>query len=259
MKESPDLFNYIAQYDESFEKLNFADNTNDINMVDSDFLYLTESQMKQSIKQGNYFQGKIMFQPNNLNTAIVKVHLFDKDVIVDNPERLNRVYNNDLVCLEILNEKCKNFFKKLKKIVWLTNKKNIEFDGNLLDEDNLDADDIQTADNELNEQQLNIKEQIESSKKIPVGRIRGIMKKTRTQFCGTIMNKNDIKEKKVNNISEELYINATKNNFEIFIPIDPKFPNFFVKFYKPELYYNKRRNGIYENRTKLILISNILL
>lgn len=110
MKESPDLFNYIAQYDESFEKLNFADNKNDINMVDSDYVYLTESEMKQSIKQGNYFQGKIMFQPNNLNTAIVKVHLFDKDVTVDNPERLNRVYNNDLVCLEILNEKCKKIF-----------------------------------------------------------------------------------------------------------------------------------------------------
>jgi len=81
---------------------------------------------------------------------------------------------------------------------------------------------------------------MEKSKKIPIGTIRGILRKFRSQFCGTIINKTDINEKRINNISEEIYKNAVKNGFEIFIPIDPKFPNFYIKLYQPEYYYNKR-------------------
>jgi hypothetical protein len=110
MKESPDLFNYIALFDEKHEKLNIANQANDdVQMLESESIHLSEAEMKQSIKQGNFFQGKLMFQPNNLNTANVKVHLFDKDVIVDNLERLNRAYHGDIVCVEILNEKSKLF------------------------------------------------------------------------------------------------------------------------------------------------------
>ena len=108
MKESPDLFNYIALFDEKHEKLNIGDQSSDVQMHDSEFIHLNEAEMKQSIKQGDFFQGKIMFQPNTLSTANVKVHLFDKDVIVDIPERINRAYHGDLVCIEILNEKSKN-------------------------------------------------------------------------------------------------------------------------------------------------------
>lgn len=110
MKESPDLFNYIALFDEKHEKLNIADQENDVQMLDSESMHLSEAEMKQSIKQGNFFQGKLMFQPNTLNTANVKVHLFDKDVIVDNLERLNRAYHGDIICVEILNEKSKLIF-----------------------------------------------------------------------------------------------------------------------------------------------------
>ena len=108
MKESPDLFNYIALFDEKHEILNInsADN-NDVQMIDSDLIHLNETEIKQSIKQGDFFQGKINFQPNILNTANVKVYLFDRDVIVDNPERINRAYHGDVVCIEILNEKSK--------------------------------------------------------------------------------------------------------------------------------------------------------
>jgi hypothetical protein len=107
MKESPDLFNYIALFDEKHEKLNIAEESNDVQMLDNDFIHLSEAEMKQSIKQGNFFQGKIIFQPNTLSTANVKVHLFDKDVLVDNSERINRAYHGDIVCIEILNEKRK--------------------------------------------------------------------------------------------------------------------------------------------------------
>ena len=113
MKESPDLFNYIALFDEKHEKLNIADQANDMQMVDSESIHLSEAEMKQSIKQGDLFQGKLMFQPNALNTGNVKVHLFDKDVIVDNLERINRAYHGDIVCIEILNEKSKSI-KRIK-------------------------------------------------------------------------------------------------------------------------------------------------
>lgn len=93
---------------------------------------------------------------------------------------------------------------------------------------------------ELNEHQKNIKQLIETSKKLPVGRIKGILRKFRTQFCGTIINKSDLAEKRVNNITEDIYQNAIANNFEIFIPIDSKFPNFYIKLHKPEFYFNKR-------------------
>jgi exoribonuclease R len=107
MKESPDLINYIALSDEKHEKLNIIDQSNDVQMLERESIHLSESDIKQSIKQGNLFQGKIMFQPNNLNSANVKVYLFDKDVIVDNPERINRAYHGDIVCIEIFDEKSK--------------------------------------------------------------------------------------------------------------------------------------------------------
>jgi len=78
------------------------------------------------------------------------------------------------------------------------------------------------------------------SKKTPVGRVRGILRKFRNQFCGTIINKTDITNNLVKNVSDEIYKNAILHGYEIFIPIDPKFPNFYIKLYQPELYYNKR-------------------
>jgi len=125
MKESPDLYNYIALFDEKHEKLNrnLTGESDDILMIDNDFIHLNEVDMKQSIKQGNFFQGKINFQPNNLNSAIVKVNLFDKDVIVDNTERINRVYHGDIVCIEILDEKSKNKILKFNKRLDINKKK----------------------------------------------------------------------------------------------------------------------------------------
>ncbi len=107
MKESPDLYNFIALFDDKNEKLN----TNlimrdDVQMIDREFIHLNDAEMKQNIKQGIFFQGKINFQQNINNTANVKVHMFEKDVIVDNQERINRAYHGDIVCLEILPENC---------------------------------------------------------------------------------------------------------------------------------------------------------
>lgn len=99
MTESPDLFNYIAYEEEKKKK-----EESDANMVDGDSVHLNEVEMKQSIKQGIYFQGKIIFQPNKLNSAIIRVHLFEKEIIVDSEEKINRAYHGDIVCVEILKE-----------------------------------------------------------------------------------------------------------------------------------------------------------
>ena len=93
---------------------------------------------------------------------------------------------------------------------------------------------------ELNERQLNIKQLIETSKKQPVGKIKGIIRKTRNQFCGTIISSNDFQAKRVNNVTKEIYENSIRNKYQIFIPIDPKLPNFFVKLHQSEIYLNKR-------------------
>ena len=53
-------------------------------------------------------------------------------------------------------------------------------------------------------------------------------------LCGTIFN---IKDKEKCSIDENL---LKIQNFSIFIPIDPKFPNFLIKLYNPEFYFNKR-------------------
>ena len=99
LTESPDLFNYIA-----YEEEKIKNDQNDTNMIDGDSVHLTEVEMKQNIKQGIHFRGKIIFQPNKLNSAIIRVHLFDKEIIVDSAEKINRAYHGDIVCVEILKE-----------------------------------------------------------------------------------------------------------------------------------------------------------
>jgi exosome complex exonuclease DIS3/RRP44 len=102
------------------------------------------------------------------------------------------------------------------------------------------AEDEQIEENELNERQLNLKQLIETSKKLPVGKIKGIIRKFRNQFCGTIINNTDFNINKVNNLTKEIFEKSMADKFQIFIPIDPKIPNFFVKLHQPEIYYNKR-------------------
>jgi hypothetical protein len=116
MSESPDLFNYIAYEDlklRNDKNSKNDENANDTKMTDGDFEHLSDVEMKQNIKNGIYFQGKVIFQPNKLNYAIVRVHLFDKEIILDSTEKINRAYHGDIVCVEILKEsgnKNKGFF-----------------------------------------------------------------------------------------------------------------------------------------------------
>lgn len=87
---------------------------------------------------------------------------------------------------------------------------------------------------EAKELYKNIKQKIDATNKTPLGKIKGILRRNKTQLCGTILNPADLQ---FTSVAPEL---LKVQNYNIFIPIDPKFPNFFVNLYQPELYYNKR-------------------
>lgn len=97
MKEFPDLYNYIAH----FEKVSNQEN---VIMQDSQFDHLEEAEMKSLIKQGQLFQGKIIFQPNILNSAICRAYIFEKEIYINNLANLNRAMHGDIVCFQVLDE-----------------------------------------------------------------------------------------------------------------------------------------------------------
>jgi exosome complex exonuclease DIS3/RRP44 len=206
MQEYPDLYNYIAHYETATGE--------DIEMQSQE--HLTESDMKGAIKQGTLFQGKIYFQPNLLNQAVIKAYLFQKDILVNSTERINRAMHGDIVCFEILDEK-----------EWLSKEAHLVIDQEALLEEPEESEKV-TEEESIHR---NIKEKIDNSTKTPTAVVRGILRKQRTQFCGTIVNPED------KNVSVKY---SSINNYNIFVPIDPKFPNFLVKLYQPQLYYNKR-------------------
>lgn len=221
MKEYPDLYNYIA-FSEKVSYANTSHSDEDVIMESHNLGHLShlpENEIKINIKAGNLFQGKIMFQSDILDYAVVRCYLFEKEVIINNNERLNRAMHGDIVCIEILDES--QWLLKPKKTL-------------LGEEDLLEDVETDTLNTEVtSENQRNVKEKIESSLKQPVGRVRGIIRRNRTQFCGTICNPAD------NNIKINLEHLKIKN-FSIFIPVDPKYPNFLIRLNQPNLYYNKR-------------------
>jgi exoribonuclease R len=193
LKSSPDLFNFISfQINlESEKNLMEIEEENTKNTI----LYekhLEEKEMKANIKQGKMFQGKIYFQNNILDNAIVKSNLFDKDIVIEGDKNLNRAMHGDIVCFS-LNEEA-----KWKKDI------NIKF-GDEGDEGIEQEENIQ--DKEIFSNIINIKEKIAKTNLQPTGYITGILKRNRTIFCGTIYNPTD----PINNSICENLSNFMKN------------------------------------------------
>jgi exosome complex exonuclease DIS3/RRP44 len=213
MKDSPDLYNYIANYEE-VKYTSCPDQDEDVEMLVN--AHMTESEMKKEIKQGNLFQGKIIFQVGIPDSAVIKSMLFEKEINLSSFSCINRAMHGDIVCFEILDES-----------LWLTKQVYIaddeEEEAGLVEETAITDD----------EKRLNIKQKVDLSSKQPVGRVRGILRRNRNQFCGTVLNPKD------NNVSID---QKTKNiqTHSIFIPVDPKYPNFLIKLYQSERYYNQR-------------------
>ena len=226
LKSSPDLFNFISfQINlESEKDLMEIEEENTKNTIFYE-KHLEEKEMKANIKQGKMFQGKIYFQNNILDNAIVKSNLFDKDIVIEGDKNLNRAMHGDIVCFS-LNEE-----SKWKKDI------NIKF-GDEGDEGIEQEENIQ--DKEIFSNIINIKEKIAKTNLQPTGYITGILKRNRTIFCGTIYNPTDpINNSICENLSNFMK-NYSKKNVSIFIPIDSKYPNFILQLYEQEKYYNQR-------------------
>ena len=222
LKSTPDLFNFI-----SFKNTDMTDKMEIDEMNNYYDAHLSENEMKSNIKQGKMFQGKIYFQNGIYDNAIIKSNLFDKDIVVEGDKNLNRAMHGDIVCFSFLEES-----------QW---KKNIDLNIGEEADEGIEQDENQDKEILLNTK--TIKEKISNTKLQPTGFIRGVLRRNRNTFCGTIFNPND----KVNNSINEKILNFLKTgaykkdeNIAIFIPIDSKFPNFMLKLHEVEKYYNQR-------------------
>lgn len=225
MNESPDLFNYVAHFDQGKGK-----NDNDEMEIDGSIFnnHITESEMKTNIKMGKMFQGKIFFQPGIDNTAIVKCSIFDKDILIEGYSNLNRAMNGDIVCITLLEE---DKWKKIQLSATLEENDN--------DDDNIKGEiEIEEKGNIIN-----IQEKVKKSKKQPCGLVQGILRRNRTAFSGTIYNPNEKNKNLIRDDIEQYLssIDSTDNsNPCVFIPIDSKYPNFLIHLYQKETYNDQR-------------------
>ena len=219
LKSSPDLFNFISFKNNEQDKMEIEDeNKNLFNK------HLSENEMKANIKQGKMFQGKIYFTNGILNSAIIKSNLFDKDIVIEGDNNLNRAMHGDIVCFSFLDES-----------QW---KKNIDLKIGEEADEGIEQEENQDKEVLLNT--ISIKEKISKTKLQPTGYIQGVLRRNRNIFCGTIYNPND----KINNSIDEKIENFLKNyqkeNLAVFIPIDSKYPNFILQLHEVEKYYNQR-------------------
>ena len=219
LNSSPDLFNFISFNNNLNDKMEIEDeNKNIFNM------HLDEKQMKSNIQQGKMFQGKIYFQNNILDNAIIKSNLFDKDIIIEGEKNLNRAMHGDIVCF--------SFFEESK---W---KKNINL--KIGEEADEGIEQEESKDKEILLNTKSIKEKISKTNLQPTGYIQGILRRNRNTFCGTIYNSNDKINNRINEKIESFLKVYKKENLAVFIPIDSKYPNFVLQLHEIQKYYNQR-------------------
>ena len=219
LNSSPDLFNFISFNNNLNDKMEIEDeNKNIFNM------HLDEKQMKSNIQQGKMFQGKIYFQNNILDNAIIKSNLFDKDIIIEGEKNLNRAMHGDIVCF--------SFFEESK---W---KKNINL--KIGEEADEGIEQEESKDKEILLNTKSIKEKISKTNLQPTGYIQGILRRNRNTFCGTIYNSNDKINNRINEKIESFLKVYTNENLAVFIPIDSKYPNFVLQLHEIQKYYNQR-------------------
>ena len=231
MNESPDLFNYLA----------YASELNVNEEMESEMFkkHVSDNEMKANVKKAVMFQGVIMFQPGILDTATVSCSLFDKNIVIEGKDNLNRAMHGDVVCFTLLPEsKWKKTETKDNNAISMM-EENVDGDGNegeIVVEENNDS--------------KNIQEKIKSTTKQPLGFIEGILRRKHTVFCGTIYNaNNDAKNQNeisqdevafINNINNTTSNNNNNSTLSVFIPIDNKYPNFLINLHKQNSYFNQR-------------------
>lgn len=128
--------------------------------------HLTPAQILEGIKTKKLLQGAFQASRENFLEGQVNVEGFDKPILVQGREGLNRAVDGDTVALELLPEE-----------EWSAPSEIV-----LQDDDTSDNDDL------LNEEEQLIKEKKKAKEKQPTGRIVGIVRRKWRQYCGILQN-----------------------------------------------------------------------
>ncbi|KAL7049702.1 hypothetical protein ACKWTF_003826 [Chironomus riparius] len=166
--------------------------------------HLTVVQMHDGIKSGKFYQGSFMASRENFLEGNVNVECFEKFVLIQGRESLNRAIDGDTVCVEVLPESD-----------WSS-------PSDVVLEDN-EADPVD-ENVEVNEDEKILKESASNKKeKQTTGRIIGIIKRKWRQYCG-ILKPNEVQG----------------SARHIFIPADRKIPRVRIETRQAEKLYNQR-------------------
>ncbi|EGR33437.1 rnb family protein, putative [Ichthyophthirius multifiliis] len=221
-KEFPNLMDFMGLIENQNQEMDLEDQQGECLFEE----HLNQSELIERVKSGDLFQGKMRIDRNNVNQGSIYINKLDIEIIVFEQKNLNRSLNGDIVVVEILPE---NQWVKQKYMQDLKE----------LDE-NTKEDEIQQKIKIKNEEKyLNIIQKIKFLNLIPQGKVKGIIKRVQRFFCGQINNENIDQL----NISNNIFIRE-------FIPVDSRYPNFYIKTTNPQNLEDKRIQIVFDNWPK---------
>jgi exosome complex exonuclease DIS3/RRP44 len=168
--------------------------------------HLTLQQMHEGLKNGKLYQGAFLASRENFLEGSVNVECFEKFVLVQGREALNRAIDGDTVCVEVLPE---NEWSCPSEVV--------------LEDNGDDPAKELVEDEDENEKLLREVTAVKKGDKQPTGRIVGIIKRKWRQYCGIIR--------------PNLLQGSARH---IFIPAERKIPRVRIETRQAEKLYNQR-------------------
>ncbi|XP_076065936.1 exosome complex exonuclease RRP44-like protein Dis3 [Oratosquilla oratoria] len=188
-----------------------SDDKDEDNEVDDRCLYMPHwsmEKMRSSIKSGKAHQGVLKTSRNNYLEANVMVQGFDKAVLIQGRNNLNRSLHDDVVAVEIFP---KEQWSAPSTVVIDQEKEEEEKDENAAEV------------NELEKEKAMLEEGQGSGEKQPTGRVVGVIRRKWRQYCGII---------KRNEITDSLR--------HLFVPADKRIPFIAIETRQAEALHNKR-------------------
>lgn len=165
--------------------------------------HLTVVQIHEGIKNGRFYQGSFMASRENFLEGNVNVENFEKSILIQGRESLNRAIDGDIVCVELFPEQ-----------QWSS-------PSEIMLED--DADDSIAETIEDDEDEKILKQSLGKKDKQPTGKVIGIIKRKWRQYCGIIRP------------------NENKGSARhIFVPAERKVPRVRIETRQAEKLYNQR-------------------
>lgn len=199
-----DYVKSLSQTPHLQDKLCIKDFTSEANSKPIFPPHLTVIQIHDGIKNGRFYQGSFMASRENFLEGSVNVECFEKAILIQGRESLNRAIDGDIVCVELLPEK-----------EWSS-------PSEIVLEDKAD-DPIEETTLEDDVDEKILKESVGKKEKQPTGKIVGIIKRKWRQYCGIIQP------------------NVLKGSSRhIFIPAERKIPRVRIETRQAEKLYNQR-------------------